>query len=176
MASKRGRRARFCRRNLIRWLYYFESSPVTADETLLHSIPNTQDYYKHEMGVWAVSPMAFKPHPKRDIDGMSFFREDFTIPRKLAKESRHPNGVRVCNLTVVQLRSFQLEAVADPDPNELPGHCIVPKLKYVKKLTPEERQWVKKISADLALRATANGVYSPAGLPSPFPSPNAPHT
>jgi len=127
------------------------------------------------MGVWAVSPMAFKPHPKRDIDGMSFFREDFTTPRKLAKASRHPNGVRVCRLTVVELTSLQLDTAVDPDPKELPGHCIVPKLKYVKKLKPEERQWIKKISADLALRATANKVYSPPGLHAPFPSPNAPH-
>jgi hypothetical protein len=68
-------------------------------------------------------------------------------------------------VTVVELISLQLKTVADPDPDQLPGHCIVPKLKYVKKLKPDERQWIKRTSVDLSLRATANGVYSPPGLP-----------
>jgi hypothetical protein len=121
------------------------------------------------MGKWAVSPSAFKPHPKREIDGMSFFREDFTSPQDIAEASAHPDGVRVGRVTVRQLQELEVDAQSDPDPDELPGHVIVPGMRFVDKnlQTVEERRTTKNRSLRLARFANENGVYCPPGLSDP---------
>lgn len=169
-SPSRGRRARLRLRTLVRWLWYFETTPILPDETLLHSIPNNQDYFDNAMGAWAVSPTAFKPHPKRDPDGMSFFREDFTTPKRMVKRNRHPDGVRVARMHVFQLGQLNLHADPAPDDKELPGHVIVPELRYVKKQSTDERQNSKKLQVRLAQFATENGLYTPKKLTDPRPS------
>ena len=121
------------------------------------------------MGKWVVSPSAFKPHPKRDIDGMSFFREDFTSPQDIVKASHHPDGVRVGRVTVRQLRELGLDAEVAPDKDELSGHVIVRGMRLVDKnfQTDADRQKTKDRSQRLARFATENGVYCPRGLPEP---------
>ncbi len=121
------------------------------------------------MGKWAVSPGAFKPHPRRDIDGMSFFREDFTSPQDLVKASPHPDGVRVGRVTVRQLRELGLDADVAPDKDELPGHVVVPGMRFVGKnlQTDADRRKTKDRSQRLAQFASVNGVYCPRGLPDP---------
>jgi hypothetical protein len=126
------------------------------------------------MGNWAVSPTVFKPHPKRDVDGKSFFREDFVTARRLAKKNPHPNGVRIGHLTVVQLNELKLRAIPMPLKDEAPGHAIVPELRYVKTQSNDERQDAKRIQLKLAQFVTLNRVYTPKGLPDPVPtSPSA---
>lgn len=122
------------------------------------------------MGKWAVSPGAFKPHPKRDIDGMAFFREDFTSPQDIVKASAHPASVRVARVTVRQLRELGLDAEVDPDKDELPGHVVVRGMRFVDKSlqTDADRQKTKDRSLRLAQFATKNGVYCPPGLPDPL--------
>jgi hypothetical protein len=105
-----GRRARLCLRTLVRgWPWYYETTRIFAGEVLLRAIPNALGYFKASMGKWAVNPYAFGPR-KRDTDGMSFFRADFTIPQELARANRHASGVRVAQITVQQLRQLGLLA------------------------------------------------------------------
>jgi hypothetical protein len=174
--AHRGRRARLRFRTLIRgWPWYYETTAIYHNENLLRSIPNTQDYFNREMGAWAVAPYAFKPHPKRDTDGMSFFREDFVKRRAVAEANTHPNKARVARISVPQFRELDLEAQIDPNANALPGHTIVPEMQYKKNRTDNERQRTKDRSQRLAQFATKNGVYAPPGLPDPVPRQNVVH-
>ena len=169
-SASRDRRARLRIRTLVRgWPWYYETTPVFRHEVVLHSIPNVRGYFQEDMGAWAVAPGGFKPRPKHDVDGMSFFRDDFTSQRDLAKASRHPDGVRVSRFTVRQLRELGLDPEADPDHNELPGHVIVRALCFVDKnlLTDADRQKMRDVQQRLAQLATANGVYCPPNLPDP---------
>jgi len=165
-ADNRGRRARLRFRTLARWLRLFETTAVFSDETLLRAIPNTPDYYNEKMDNWRVDPYAFTPNKTRDVDGMSFYREDFTTPQKVAKDCRHPAGARVGRITVQQLIDLGLaEIVPDPefDQTHPAGHVYVPGLRFIetKLLSKEERQNRKAMSAKLAEHATNNGVYNP---------------
>ena len=167
-SASRGRRARLRLRTIARWLWYYESSPVYPDEMLLHSIPNNQQYFHEEMGEWALSPTAFKPHSKRDVDGMSFFREDFISARTMAKRNRHPHGVRVARVKVLLIKDMAMDVQPDPRPEQLPGHVVVPELRFVAHLTPAEKQNAKKIQLRLARHAMGNGLYTPRGMSAPI--------
>jgi hypothetical protein len=127
------------------------------------------NYFRKEMGNWAVAPYAFKPHRKRDVDGMSFFRQIFTTAQAVAKRSTHVHGVRVANISGQQLRGLDLTAEPSPNADELPGHIIVPDMRWVDRSsqTMEERRIEKDRSVKLAQFATANRVYVPAGLSEP---------
>ena len=168
-SANRGRRARLRLRTLVRWLWLYETTPVSPDETLLHSIPNNQAYFLKEMGAWAVSPTAFKPHHRRDLDGMSFFRDDFTSARKMAATNPHPDGVRIAQVGVGQLKELDMHAVPAPDEAQLPGHAIVPDMRYLERPTPAQKQRTKERQLRLAEFATRNGLYTPKGLKDPAP-------
>src|SRR5262249_4594863 len=134
-----------------------------------------QPYFQRDLGRWAVSPFAFKPHPKRDVDGMSFFREDFSSPQRIAAANRHPHGVRVAKVVVSQLQGMGLDAQPAPDPGQLPGHVIVIGMRFIEKSleTTETRRKTKERSLKLAEFATKNGLYCPPGLPDPLASPKS---
>ena len=120
------RRPRLRLRTLAKgWPFYGESAPVSPDETLLRAIPNTPDYFSEHMGAWAVDPYAFKPNKKRDLDGMSFFREDFTTVDAVARNNRHPQGARVARVTLAQFQELNLEVIPNPDEGEpaRPRNC-----------------------------------------------------
>jgi hypothetical protein len=170
--TNRGRRARLRCRTLTRWLWYFEDTKISPDETLLRAIPNTPDFYDKNMGEWQVDPYAFKPNKKRDADGMSFYREDFSTPERVSNDNRHSAGARVARITVKQLINLGLLDII-PDPHQEKdrpaGHVYVPGMRYVdpKSLSKEERQERERISAKLAEHATENVVYSPPNMPDP---------
>lgn len=167
-SANRSRRARLRIRTLVRgWPWYYETTALFRHEVIFRAIPNTPDYFQLDMGAWAVTPLAFKPHAKRDIDGMSFFREDFVRCQAVAEANKHAQKARVARIEVAQLKPLELEAKPDPDVAELPGHAIVPEMKYRKNLSDEQRQKTKDRSQKLAQFATRNGVYSPPHLPDP---------
>jgi hypothetical protein len=165
----RGRRARLRFRTLIRWLWYFENSPVSPNEVLLRKIPNNRSYFSSEMGLWAVKPYSFQPHKNRDQDGMSFFREDFTSPLSLAQNKPPVDGVRITRIKASQLTTLGLDFFPDPSHDDLRGHVLVPAMRWTeKKLTSvQERNGVSDCSQKLAKIATNNGVLNPLGLPEP---------
>jgi hypothetical protein len=164
------RRSRLICRTIIRG-WPREDSAIHPSETLLRAIPNTSDYFRADMGSWAVAPYAFTPNKKRDVDGMSFFREDFTTCRGVAEANRHPAKARTARITMPQLDELELEARPEPDTTELPGHSLVPDMRFVEKKTQsdQQRQRTKDRSQKLAQFATRNGVYTPTGLPDPVP-------
>jgi hypothetical protein len=165
-----GRRARLRLCTLVRgWPRYYETTPIFPREVLLRAIPNAPGYFKASIGKWAVDPYAFQPNKKRDVDGMSFFREDFTTPKEVANTNRHPARARVAKITVRQLRSLGLDVQCDPDEGQLAGHAIVPGMQFVANLPKEEKRRIADLSLKLAEFASANGVYSPPALPDPVP-------
>ena len=168
-SDSRGRRARLRLRTLARWLTYYETAPVSRDETLLRAIPNTLDHLAEDMGNWKIAPYAFKPNKTRDIDGMSFFREDFSTPKHVAKTNRHELGARVARITAQQLEDLALTVTPDPIDDEPAGHAIVPGMRFVEKrlLSKEEQRRIKDLSQRLAQFASNNPIYSPPGLPTP---------
>jgi hypothetical protein len=172
VAANRGRRARLRCRTLARWLWYFEGSEVSPDETLLRAIPNTPDFYDNKMGEWQVDPYAFKPNKNRDTDGMSFYREDFATPQKVAEDCGHRAGARVARITVKQLADLGLtEIIPDPhkEKDRPAGHVYVPGMRFIEKkdLSAEARREREGKTVRLAEHATKNGVYSPPDIPDP---------
>lgn len=164
-----GRRARLTFRTLIRgWPWYYETTPIFPNEVLLRAIPNALGYFSRSMGNWSVNAYTFEPNKKRDTDGMSFFRLDFTTPKEVARVNLHPLGARVGRITVQQLRELQLDVQCDPDEEQLPGHVIVPGMKFVAKLPKAEKRRIADLSQKLAQFATQNGVYSPPGVHDPM--------
>jgi hypothetical protein len=169
--GSRGRRGRLTLRTIIRgWPWYYETTPIFPREILLRAIPNAPGYLKEDMGNWAVDPYAFEPNKKRDTDGMSFFRLDFTTPKEVADANRHPDRARVVRITVEQLHGLGLAVECDPDPLELAGHVIVPDMKFAKRSKDEKRK-IADLSQKLAQFASRNKVYSPRGLPNPVRRP-----
>jgi hypothetical protein len=163
-----GRRARLRFRTLVRgWPWYNETTPIFPGEVLLRAIPNVPGYVKESMGKWAVDPYAFEPHKKRDVDGMSFFREDFTTPEQLAAANRHPAGARVARITVRQLRQLGLDVECAPDQHQLPGHAMVPGMRFVANRSREEKRRIQDLSQRLAQFASENKIFCPRDLPDP---------
>jgi hypothetical protein len=165
--NSRGRRARLRLRTLTRWLKYFETAPVSRDETLLRAIPNTPDHLNEDMGNWKVAPYAFKPNKSRDTDGMSFFREDFSSPKRVAKANRHRSGACVARITARQFEELKLTVTTDPIDDEPAGHAIVPGMQFVESMSKEERRQIKDLSQKLAQFASNNPMYFPRGLSNP---------
>ncbi len=157
------RRARVRLRTLIRWLWYFETCPIRSNEILLRAVPNAPGYIKPSMGKWAVNPSVFEPHKKRDVDGMSFFREDFITPQELAKSNTNADGVHIVQISASQLRELGLSAEPSPIPEQLPGHVIVPGMRYIdkKQLSQDEKNRVKDAAQRLSQWASQSVVYSP---------------
>lgn len=171
MATSRGRRARLRLRTLVRWPCYFETTPVSPDEVLLRRIPNYQNYcfFEKPIGKLVVAFDAFKPNRKRDTDGMSFYREDFTTNEEVASDNPPLVGARVARVTVQELIALGINEII-PDPQDGPaGHVYIPALRYVDRntLTPEQKQIRDKNSLALAQHATKNGLWAQPGLADP---------
>lgn len=166
----RGRRARFSLRAIIRgWPWYYETDPVFPNEVLLRTVPNSIGYYTKAMGRWAINPNAFEP-AKDDTDGISLFREDFVTKERLARLSKHANGVRVACLTAKECTGLHLSLNPAPDPDEPAGHTLIPEMPFVKK-TPQTKDLKRKIqdlAQNLAQIASKNEVYTLKGMPGPI--------
>ena len=122
--SSRGRRCRFSFRAPLRWLKYFETDACSDTEYLLRIIP--ADFYKRELTPPIQRP-AFAPSPKDD-DGLSFFREDFVSPRKLAKWYRNKKGGVIARIRVSELRAMQLSVVVNVREDSAAGYVLVPEI------------------------------------------------
>lgn len=112
---------------------------------------------------------AFKPNRKRDTDGMSFYREDFTTNEEVASDNPPLVGARVARVTVQELIALGINEII-PDPQDGPaGHVYIPALRYVDRntLTPEQKQIRDKNSLALAQHATKNGLWAQPGLADP---------
>lgn len=171
----RGRRARFCLRTIIRgWPWYYEARPVSRNEVLLRTVPNSVGYYTPGLGNWALNSLAFEPR-QVDVDGISLFREDFVTRQHLASKSGHACGVRVARVTAKECAGLNLSVTPSPNSKQPPGHVVIPEMPFVKGKTQqhkEQRQEIKDLAHLLAQFANQRKVYVPPALPSPAGSAN----
>jgi hypothetical protein len=136
---------------------------------LLRAIPNVKNYYTSSgMGNWAVNPFAFRPNQQRDPDGISLFREDFVSPLEVAQRNTHKKGVRVVRIKASRVMRLGLDPTPDPLPtSELPGHIVIPKMRWKQFPTTGEAEQIADWEIKLAEHATKNGVLNPLNLKDP---------
>jgi len=174
--QSRGRRARFTLRTIIRgWPYYYETTPVFPNEVLLRTVPNILHYCSQNMGNWIINPNAFTPAPD-DVDGISLFREDFVTKEYLASVNQHPSRARVARVVAKECTDLQLSLKPAPDPNEPPGHTLIPEMPFLGKKTAHnkaQKQNIKDLAQKLAQIASKNEVYTPPGMSNPIPRPRS---
>lgn len=164
--AQRIRRSRLILRNLLRWFWYTEASCISPDESLLRGIPNDPQHYKKTMGVWCVSPYTFEPR-KTDKDGISLFREDFLSAKSVSKRCRHKSGASlVAKFAAYQLTGLGLSPTEKPDPDQGPGHAVIPELRYRSSQSARLRQEQKEITVRLAEIAGRQIVHFPPGCQS----------
>lgn len=130
MGKDRGRRSRLRFRTLVRWLWYFETCPVTADEVILRRIPNVMNYYNPSLPESPILFESFRPNDQRDTDGISLNRLDFVTRKQLARRSQNKNGTYIASFKVADLNNLGLTVESSPTPNDLPGHVIIPELRF----------------------------------------------
>jgi hypothetical protein len=126
-SPRRGRRCRLRLRLITRWFRYHESDPVGSSEWILRVIPAA--YYDRSLPL-PITPQGFQPHKDRDADGLSFFREDFVSPGRLAQSNDNPKGCCVARIRVSYLLALGLSVSPSPDPDEQAGHVTVRELGY----------------------------------------------
>ena len=100
-----------------------------------------------------VMPVAFQPDRERDVDGLSFFREDFVSPIRLAAANENARGCCVTRLRVKDLHDLGLSVLPTPHPDEQAGHVIVPEMSYG--TYKNSKKQVKDIQDKLARKASA---------------------
>ena len=119
------------------------------------------------MTTWTVSPYAFKPHKKRDPDGLSFFREDFVSCSDVAIACKHPDGARVVRLKVAAILALGLRVDAAPDPQELAGHVILPNMNAGAASAKSTKNGIDRLTVELARLATRESIYTPRNMGAP---------
>lgn len=166
-------RARRCRpriRLLIRWFRYFESNPVSRGEYLLRAVPNSAHYCKLDLPDWICAMDAFLPSKNRDEDGMSFFREDFCTAKQVAAQCGHVFGAYVVRVKVDDIlqvgtaANWPLAITPDPDPTKLPGHVIIPELRFLSGRPKKEKQCIKDCAQAIAKLASKGLCHVPSGI------------
>jgi hypothetical protein len=169
----RGRRARFSFRAITRgWPFYYESAAVSDSEILLRTVPNSVGYYTPSLNNRVLNLNAFEPAID-DTDGISLFRQDFVSQQTLVERNNHANGVRVSRLKAKDCISLGLSLRSTPDPNQAPGHVIIPEMPFLKKppATKLQKQKIRDLAQQLAQIASKNEIYTPPGLPDPVARP-----
>lgn len=104
-----------------------------------------------------VQRVAFEPS-KRDVDGISVFRELFLSAADLAKAGTSNNGYCVARLRVSDLIALGLTVVPDPRNDQPPGHAILPELSISEH--NRDKQKCKDIQRRLAQLASKNIVFN----------------
>ena len=114
-----------------------------------------------------VERVAFQPSDE-DVDGLSVFRAAFVSPGQIVADSRGGNSYYVARLAVRELGRFTppLTVAPDPDPDQPPGHAVIPELNAIRLKT--EKYPSKELQRDLAKLAAKNIVFRP-GDPLPMP-------
>lgn len=113
------------------------------------------------MNRWTIDPYSFRPNKNRDLDGMSFFREDFATPRQVARACKHPNGARVARLSVAALQRMGLTVTADANAAELPGHALIPEMNFAAAKAKTTKRTIADLEQKLAVLASQGKIYTP---------------
>jgi hypothetical protein len=138
-----------------------DSQAVSSDENTLRRVPNKNQFYESWHPI-AFARAAFQPSTERDTDGLSVFRESFTSARMLAFHGRAKGDCFVVRLNVADIEGTGLSVVAAPDPDQLPGHALIPELAYsIYKRDKQKAKLLMMRLAELASKPKAIAYYPP---------------
>lgn len=87
------------------------------------------------------SPEAFRPDRKRDVDGLSLFRESLIDARALAERGRSGKRYFVARLRAGWLRELGMTIEPKPDVSGIPGHVVIPELNSATRKQSEQETW-----------------------------------
>ena len=133
-----------------------ERTPVENNEFVLRRIhkndfkPATRD---------PIQRPAFAPS-KMDTDGLSVHRELFIKPRRLAFCGRKPGEYLIARFHMSDLEELGLSCLASSDPEQPPGHAIIPQLTSADQKSTKS----KELQRALAKIAKDRIVFKPDGL------------
>jgi hypothetical protein len=103
-----------------------DNDPISDDEYLFRRIPAWLAYVDIDRGT--VSPNAFS-QGKKDLEGLSFYREQFVDAKTLAMSPEHERGnYFVAKIRAAEMRKLGLTLTPNPMPPLL-GHTLVPELR-----------------------------------------------
>ena len=102
---------------------------------------------------YIVERVAFNPS-KRDIDGISLFRETLSSVQEVAVAGANPKGYFVARLRVSDIYALGLTLV--PTDGPLPGHVIIPEINWNIRKTLRDR--LQEYTIALANMASNNVV------------------
>jgi len=134
-----------------------ERDPVDSAEYVLRRVPNHVQYVNLNLPQ-SVQSEAFRPNDK-DGHGISVFRELFISAQDLAMKSPKEGDYYVVRLAVADLATLSLSVEPDPQVDGLPGHSLVPELKYGAKGDAKNRE--RELRLELARLASQNVVFHP---------------
>ena len=134
-----------------------ERSPVGIDEIVLRRIPNIKDFIDIELAQ-PIARVAVGPN-RNDIDGLSVFRANFVTPKQLADAGSNRNGYYIASIKVEELNMIGLTVIPDAKDDQLPGHALIPELKYSKRRSDKNN--MKPLLLKLACLASQNIVFQP---------------
>ncbi len=109
------------------------------------------------------SPAAFRPHETNDTDGLSVYREKAVTQAAdvlfaVAEEKR--GKFFVVRWVVRELVALGLTVVPSPEPDDIPGHCVIPELSWSNYQANKDR--MKEVQAELACLAAQNIAMRPS--------------
>jgi len=135
-----------------------EGDPVRDDEFVLRRIPSNPQFYDSTQPLLPVTPEAFRPHPN-DADGLSVFRKQFCSAVELAARARNPGLCYVSELLASKVRGLGLSLVPDPQPDQPPGHTLIPELN--RRAYEANKRAMKEVQVELARMASSGIVFEP---------------
>ena len=98
----------------------------------------------------------FEPK-RRDVDGLSFYRERYTSVAVLVNAAKSPGDVYVARLAVTQVTALGL--TLEITPGDLPGHVSAPEVSYLRFRADQVTS--RELQRQLAVLASNHIVYSP---------------
>lgn len=136
-----------------------ENDPVDDGEFLLRRIFKQ---YVRVGALFVIDRGGFTPSPSDD-DGLSFFRELFTTAQVVADAApeKKRGQYYVVRLAVRDVRAQMLTLTPKPDPEQPPGHVIIPELalgEYERRkplLKPVQFELGRLAARDIVIRPTA---------------------
>lgn len=134
-----------------------ERDAVGDAEWLLRKVPSGNAQYYDSSLQTPLQRIAFRPNTG-DVGGISFFREIFVSPRRLGYEGRKP-PYYVVRLRARQIAEIGLRILPLPDPDQPPGHLVLPELCFKAKQTAAEKETASRLQ--VALRDIASLAFDP---------------
>ena len=147
--TRNGSIGRFVYRLLRGAPFKTEGDKVEGSEWILRRVPREGDplYYDPTQDK-PLQRVAFRPN-RQDTDGLSLFRESFISSRQLAMTGGKP-PYHIVRLKACRVCEIGLTVVAAPDPDQPPGHVIIPELCFRKSESRLQKEQANKFQ--LALR------------------------